>query len=578
VRTRIASLALALAAWCAATISCRSSPTEPTRGDARAPSADAAAPPSAIATRIDAVMQPWANTDTPGCAVAVIHNQKVIHAKGYGMADLERGVPITPDTVFDIASISKQFTATAVLFAAAEGKLALDDDIRTHVPALPQLGETPITIRHLLHHTGGLRDYMTLLVLGGHRYDGTTTVRDAIDALARQRGVAFSPGAKHEYSNTGYVLLAQGVEQATKQTLGAYLDAKVFAPLGMSRTQVDDDHRRIIPGRASAYAPRGDGWEIEMSPWDQTGDGSVMSTVLDLAKWDANFYEPTVGGQPLVDGLLTRGKLADGTELDYAAGLVHGAYRGRPTVWHSGGWAGYVSMFERFPALRTSVVVLCNAGNARPDLAAHRIVDILHDEELQGEPTVDDVPPTTRLAPAELDAWAGTYRHAETGELVTVERVGNELELASAGERYALTPTTISTFRIMTHHVVMRFEGATPHRKLVAKSGDFEEMFTEVELREPTPAELAALAGRYHSDEVDAEWTFTVSDGKLVATGRAFDGPAVVAAGLADEYTITAIGTPIRVTRDKRGRITGFTLTTSVARGVRFDRVPARAR
>jgi CubicO group peptidase (beta-lactamase class C family) len=192
--------------------------------------------------RIDAVMKPWANEDTPGCAVAVIQDREVIYAKGYGMADLEHGVPITPETVFEIASTSKQFTVAAVLLAASEGKLQLDDDVRVHVPALPKLGETPTTIRHLIHHTGGLRDFGLLLMLAGHRVEGVTTVEETIDMLARQRGRDFEPGTKMEYSNTGYFLLAQAVEHATGQSLDGYLRAKVFKPLGRMRSQVVSVH------------------------------------------------------------------------------------------------------------------------------------------------------------------------------------------------------------------------------------------------------------------------------------------------------------------------------------------------
>ncbi|MBC8068742.1 MAG: beta-lactamase family protein [Deltaproteobacteria bacterium] len=520
-------------------------------------------------------MRPWANEDTPGCAVAVIQEREVVHAKGYGMADLQHGIPITPDTVFDIGSVSKQFTASAILLAAAEGRLSLDDDIRAHVPSLPQLGATPTTIRHLVHHTGGLRDFGTLLLLAGHHLDDTTTVRDALELLARQRGRDFEPGTKYQYSNTGYFLLAQVVEHATKQPLRAYVDAKIFAPLGMTRTRIHDDLKEIIPGRAIGYARRGVGWEIGMWRWAQTGNGAVLTTVLDLAKWDANFYAPKVGGQPFLDALHARGKLLDGTELAYAAGLIHGSYRGEPTVVHPGGGGGYVAQVERFPRLETTIAVLCNADGARPDLLAHRIADIVLEQRLHADPVPDAVPPTIQLTAAQLDAWTGTYREAVTGELVTIGRTGHALELRVGGERIGLDSTNDRTFLLRHQWHVAHLEGAAPRRKLVLRSPMGEETFAEAELHRPTARELAALVGRYRSDELGTEWTLSISGDDLVATGPAFDGPAVLVPATNDEFTIMAldVGVVLRVTRDRRRRVTGVLLGSGSMQGLHFARV-----
>ncbi|MEM9461331.1 MAG: serine hydrolase domain-containing protein [Myxococcota bacterium] len=531
--------------------------------------------------RIDAVMSPWANEDSPGCAVAVVRDRALIHAKGYGMADLEHAVPITPDTVFYIASTSKQFTASAVLLAAADGTLRLDDDVRVHVPVLPKHGKTPTTLRHLLHHTGGLRDYGTLLMLGGSREQGVTTVHETIELLSRQRGIDFEPGTKFEYSNTGYFLLAQAVEHATGQSLATYLDAKVFEPLGMERTQVLDDPNRIVPGRAIGYAPHDEGWRIYMSGWEQTGGTAVMSTVVDLAKWDANFYDPKVGGPSLVDGLQTRGTLTDGTQLDYAAGLFHGNYRGQPTVWHAGGAVGYRAQLERFPALNTTIVVLCNAASARPDELAHKIADVVLEEDLLGEPNAgslllhEPARPPVELTTKKLDAWVATYRETTTGELIMVDRTDEALELVAGGERAVLVPTSERTFQLGPLPITIEFDGTRPRRTVTAKGlVVFEaERFGEVELREPTAGELAALAGRYRSDELGTEWRLSVSGDTLVATGRIFDEPAALLSAIEDEYTVTSIGATLRFTRNGRDRVTGFTFGVGSTRGIRFDRV-----
>ncbi len=542
---------------------------------------DAAAP---WAERIDAVMKQWDREDSPGCAVAVVRDGNVVQAKGYGMANLEHGVPIQPDTVFIIGSISKQFTASAVLLAAADGKLRLDDDVRVHLPALPKLGETPTTLRHLLHHTGGLRNYGVLLLLSGTPVHGVATVPEAMDLLARQRGRDFSPGAKLEYSNTGYVLLAQTVEHTTGQSLATYLDQRIFEPLGMESTQVLDNPQRMVPGRATGYARHGDGWRIDMTGWEPTGDGGMLSTVIDLAKWDANFYDPKVGGTRLLDGLLTHGTLNDGTPtritisgtpFDYAAGLMHGSYRGQPTVWHAGGRAGYVAQFERFVALNTSIAILCNAAGARPDTLAHRIADIVLHEHLRDEPTPErTTQPAVQLTTAELDAWVGTYRETTTGEFISIARADDALVLDDGGERSVLVPTSPRTVRFDATEAVVRLHGSAPRRMLSAQGVLAEDRFEEVELREPNAREQEALVGRYYSAELDTVWTLSVSGDTLSVTGRAFDAPGVMASAIRDEYSVAPLGVRIRFTRDRGGDITGFALDAGSARGIRFDRMP----
>ncbi|HWO23134.1 MAG TPA: serine hydrolase domain-containing protein [Kofleriaceae bacterium] len=525
------------------------------------------------AKKIDAVMKDWTHKDGPGCAVAVVVRGKVVHAKGYGMADLERDVPITPDTVFDIASTSKQLTAAVILLLAADGKLQLDDDIRKYVPELPQLGKAPITIRHLLHHTGGLRDYMALFELTGVSTEDVASVRDTLALLARQRGVDFEPGAQHRYSNTGYFVLAQIAERASKQTMAQLVGDRIFRPLGMARSSVLDSHQRVVRGRAIGYSPKpsGGGWQLDMSGWEQTGDGAVQTTVLDLAKWDENFYDGKVGGRALVDGLQLRGKTSDGKELDYAAGLFHGTYRGQPTVSHSGGWAGYRSDFERFPKLHTSVIVLCNAGSAKPRQLARAIADVVLDKQLAPPDAATSAAPV-KLTPAELDVWVGSYRNVKTAEIITVARAGEGLAITAAGQTIPLTPTGKRTFQIAGPEIIVELAGVPPKRTVAVRGMGVDERFEEAAAYAPSAADLAAYAGRYHAPELNALWVVTIKDGALVANGpRRYD--AALAASRKDEFSSVADGVTLRFTRTPRG-ITGFTVGVGQLQGVRFDRLP----
>jgi CubicO group peptidase (beta-lactamase class C family) len=326
--------------------------------------------------QVDAIFAMWDRPDSPGCALGVYRDGGIIYARGYGMADLERRVPITAHSVFDIGSTSKQFAAASMVLLAQQGRLSLDDDVRDHVPELPAYSRT-ITIRHLLHHTSGLRDYIGLLTLAGARTDDVTTAHDALDIIARQRQLNFEPGDEHLYSNSGYFLLSLIAERASGQSLRDFAREQIFEPLGMTRTHYLGSYDDIVPDRALAYSPRGGGGlRTDISRWLQLGDGAVFTTVEDLLHWDRNFYHPQVGGESLLTELQTPGRLESGSALRYALGLMIGEYRGQRTVSHGGSWGGYRAELLRFPDQHFSVATLCNLGSIRPGQLATRVADI----------------------------------------------------------------------------------------------------------------------------------------------------------------------------------------------------------
>ena len=298
--------------------------------------------------KVDAIFRDVDRSDSPGCAVGVYRDGQIAYARGYGMANLELNVGNTPQTVFDIGSVSKQFTAIAIHLLAREGKLSLDDDIRKWVPEIPSYGKT-VTLRHLLHHTGGLRDYIELMSLQGMVEEDLSPESDVLEIMARQKAPNFAPGEDYLYCNTGYNLLALVVEKASGQSLRDFSEQRIFAPLGMRHTQISDSHTRIIPNRATGYQKEGAGYGIEMSDWEQTGDGAVLTTVEDLFRWNQNFFEPKVGDAKLIADMQEVGVLNSGKKIDYASALRIGTYRGLPTVSHSGSWAGYRAQLLRFP-------------------------------------------------------------------------------------------------------------------------------------------------------------------------------------------------------------------------------------
>jgi CubicO group peptidase (beta-lactamase class C family) len=390
-----------------------------------------------LAARVDAVMAEWSKPDSPGCAVGIVRDGGLALARGYGHADLEHGVANGPKTVFDIGSMSKQFTAAVIALLARDGKLSLDDDVRRFVPELPSY-ESPITIRHLLHHTSGLRDYTDLMALAGWQTDDWTTAEQALAMLVRQKELNFRPGARYLYSNSGYFLLSIIAARAGGQPFPDLARERIFAPLGLSSTHVHADHRQIVKDRAVGYSRQGDRWTIAMSGWEQTGDGSVLTTVEDLARWVRNFDDPTVGGAALVDELLRKGRLATGEEIPYAGGLRHGTYRGLATVGHNGSWAGYRASLLRFPSEKTAVIVLCNAENAGPARIATRIADVALAARLGPAPAPS---PTAAPAAATEGKKSPPSSAADRGALLgryRSEELDAEFELAAKEGRLVL--------------------------------------------------------------------------------------------------------------------------------------------
>src|SRR5580704_4443905 len=301
--------------------------------------------------KVDKAFERWDSLSSPGCALAVIKDARIVYKRGYGMADLDHNIPIGPASIFHIASISKQFTATAIVLLAQEGKLSLDDEVRKYIPELPDFGE-PITIRHLIHHTSGLRDQWDLLELAGWRYSLDLITDDDVMALiSRQKSLNFKPGSKHLYCNTGYTLLAQIVKRVSGQSLREFTLNRMFRPLGMNNTHFRDDHAEIVKNQAYGYVrdrSKG-GFRLSVTNFDTVGATSLLTTVEDLALWDQNFYEPRAGGKALIEQMIERGKLNDGKEVDYAFGLSRGKYRGLATVDHAGSDAGYRADLLRFP-------------------------------------------------------------------------------------------------------------------------------------------------------------------------------------------------------------------------------------
>lgn len=414
-------------------VSAQTAPASPASVAPRPAAADAA-----LIEALDSIFAPFAHDDGPGCAVGVARRDGSAVFRGYGMADLEHGVPITPETVFEAGSVSKQFTAAATILLALEGRLSLDDDIRDYIPEVPDYGET-ITIRHLLNHTSGLRDWGTVAAIEGWpRGTRAHTHEHVLDIAARQRALNHPPGERYSYTNTGYNLQAVLVERVTGTPFAEFSRARIFEPLGLEHTRWRDDHRRVVAGRAQAYTPTDDGARLDMPFEDVHGNGGLLTTVGDLLAWTATLETGELGGAPLLEEMHRRATLSDGERITYASGLRVDEYRGVPEVAHSGATAGYRAYLARYPEQGAAVALLCNTAAANPTRLARAVADVVLGDALR---PADDAPPGPAGSPATspqdpaageaaepfepapdaLAAFVGSYRSDEAEAVYRVE-------------------------------------------------------------------------------------------------------------------------------------------------------------
>ena len=391
-----------------------------------------------LSRAVDEVFADVTKPGSPGCSVAVARDGKLLFAKGYGLANIEQNVPLAADSVFDIGSTSKQFSAASILLLEKQGKLSLQDDVRKYIPELPDYGKK-VTILNLLNHTSGLRDYLVLFELAGIHVDSVTTDDEALALVSRQKALNFDPGTDWLYSNTGFFLMSVIVKRVSGVSLSEFAAANIFQPLEMTHTRFRDSHTLLIPNRALAYdaLPKEVGYQLNVSYFEQTGDGAVHTTVGDLLKWDENFYDGKVGGKALVAELQEQGSLNSGKKLDYAKGLFVAKYRGLPVVRHGGAWGGYRAELLRFPMQHFSTVCVCNRSDGNPEDRANKVADIflaslLGPKEKQKEEAdpEDKKRKPIQIASAELKQFAGDYKNVELGVIYRLAFKEDKLEFS----------------------------------------------------------------------------------------------------------------------------------------------------
>lgn len=524
--------------------------------------------------KVDKVFAEWDKPDSPGAALAVIKENAVIYKRGYGSAQLEYEIPITPSTVFHVASVSKQFTAFAITMLADLGKLSLDDDIRKHLPEVPDFGKK-ITIKHLLHHTSGLRDQWELLAVGGWRLDDVITKEHIMKMVRFQKELNFKPGSEHLYCNTGYTLLAEIVGRVSGLPFPQWTSENMFKPLGMTNTHFHDDHEMIVKNRAYSYSPKDDeGFKKSVLSYANVGATSLFTTVVDLTKWAQNFWDPRVGGVAVIEQMQEQGVLTNGNKIDYAFGINIGKYKGLKTIAHSGGDAGFRSHVRIFPEQRFAVTVLSNLGSCNPSSLCEKVADIyLADQISQEAEEKKEERKIVKVDPAVYEAYEGKYK-LSIG-LVTLTRQGDRLMGEAVGEtKFELFPESETKFflKIVDAQIVFQKDEQGQVNTFTLFQGGQEMVGEKIKPPSLTAEELAEYEGSYYSEEVGTTYLIVVKDGKLVAKHRRHEDTPLNASDTDQFVGEKWFFTNVQFIRDEENTVKGLKLSGGRVRNLRFDK------
>jgi CubicO group peptidase (beta-lactamase class C family) len=530
--------------------------------------------------RVDQLFTAWDNQDSPGAAVTVAKDGTIIYSKGFGLSNLEYGIPVTPSTVFHIASVSKQFTVFSVLLLEKAGKLSLDDDIRKYIPEVPDFGKT-ITLRHLANHTSGLRDQWNLLALAGWRLDDVITTEQILRLISRQKELNFDPGEEYLYCNTGYTLLAEVVKRVSGKSFAAFTDENIFRPLHMTHTLFYEDHEKIIKNRAYSYTPDGDQFKKSVLSYATAGATSLFTTSEDLGLWAGNFAEPVVGDAGIIEKMNERGMLNNGDTIGYALGQGISTYRGLHLISHGGADAGYRSYLGRFPEQGFSVAILSNDGSFDPGSIAMKIADIYLAGQLKSEEVVQQLPVAEKetvaveVSPDTLDAYTGDYA-LQPGFVLAISREENHLFIQATGQpRIALRPLSTTAFESEIADAVITFhrDGNNQINLIRLHQGGQVMPAGRIAAFDPGSVELTQYEGNYFSDELLTSYLLSVEDGKLVAHHQRHSNIDLKPVG-EDLFSGSAwFFNQVRFRRDENHEITGCDISSGRVRNLRFGKL-----
>ncbi|HLY71321.1 MAG TPA: serine hydrolase domain-containing protein [Puia sp.] len=520
---------------------------------------------------MDAIFHHYDNPTGPGCAVSVIKNNEVVFKKGYGMANLQYDIPISPATIFDIASVSKQFTGFAISSLIEQGKITEDDDIRKYLPEVPNFGKT-IRIRHLLYHISGIRDWPQTLNIAGWRWDEVFSFGDIMRMVKYQKDLDFESGSQYSYSNTGYNLLAMIVEKVSGETFPAWVDENIFKRLGMNSTQALSDYTKIIRNLACSYAVKDNGFANIPGSLTAYGSSSIFTSLDDLNKWVVHFQKMVSSKNPVFLRMLTEGVLNNGEKVHYGYGLGHGEEFGLKTISHTGGWAGYRTIITNYPDQNISIIILSNAddfdvSNYEQKVAGYFLKGQIRNSETKTE-NLKDLP-TVNVDTLLLNKYAGTYQLGPGWIVTLTVEKGQLMTQANGEDKFSTAAKSDSVFWIDAYGASMTF--------VKEKNGEVNLLkYKSIQARRITPFVANPLlyhkyAGTYYSNELETEYTVSVKENKLFMHHmRLGDFELSPDPSAQDQFT-GQTGT-VKFFTDDHKNITGFNISGGRIKNIRFDK------
>ena len=539
-----------------------------------------------LTSQVDSLFCKYGKSDSPGCAVALIKDGTIIYKQGYGMANLEYNIPVTPSTIFHVASVSKQFTAFAILLLESDGKLSINDDIRKYLPEMPDFGKT-ITIHHLILHTSGLRDQWDLAVAGGWRMDDVITQDQLLKLIFHQKELNFAPGEEHLYCNSGYTLLTEIVSRVSGKPFVEFAKERIFKPLGMNDTHFHIDHEQIVKNRAYSYHENGSGsYKISALNYANVGATSLFTTVEDMAKWNNNFDTCQVGGKAVIDKMQIKGVLNSGKEIDYACGLSIGEYKGLKTVSHNGGDAGFRSQFKRFPDQHFALVVLSNHASfdfSIPDkiadiYLAEEIKNKAKDKDAKGEKAnTESIKPGERveikLDSAKLEALTGDYE-LHPGFILAITKEKDQLQCQATGQsKFPIYPESETGFfnkEIAAQFTFTRDANGKGSELILHQNGQ-NSTAKRIERWNPSLEEMKRFEGMYYSDELQTFYTVKMDkENKLIALHQRHPDLALMPG---DKDWMSTSSVSMHFIRNNQGEVTGMTIETGRIKNLKFKKV-----
>lgn len=528
---------------------------------------------------IDAIFAEWDHPETPGCVLGVLQSGQLVYERGFGSADLDFGCPLTPNSVLDIGSTAKQFTAACIALLVLNGQLNLDDEIHRWLPELPDYG-VPVTVRNLVYHTSGLRDHSMIAILGGLTIEDYQDNRTAFEIACRQKGVNFPPGSAYSYTNTNYLLLAEIIQRLTGKNLRRFADEHLFQPLGMRATLFADDGHEVLKGRAVSYRPGENGHFLRyIRNNHEVGATNLWTNLEDLALWEDNFIHPRLGGQAFIDLMLTPGQLQDGEALAYAFGLILGEHRGLQTVSHAGQWGGFRAELLRFPAQELAVILLTNLETVIPTRLAYQVADVCLGDVQQQAGRLSAVAQGEAITiPLELlQSMAGVYHHPASGETTELFVKNDRLHAESNGRIFRLGALWVqrngAEFTVLDVPIPIRlvftWQGGG-WQILRSFPGLGEQVFVRLDPPDQDAAALTEFAGEYAHPDLLTAWMVSVQDGHLrVVYGRA-EQDMLKPSG---KDAFRAPNIQMQFVRDAAGQMNGLCFDTERVRSITLARV-----